>query len=214
MAEFQQIRSGNKVAMRLFIDVPKKPSDIAQARVWNGFVKDAIRETLAHHHNKHMPRHFKRDARQRYQHKERNAKYKSWKKRKYGSLLDLVLTGRTRDKLTKPNGFDRITIGGAAIGGKKPVEGKLVYTFGFNQDLIDFYKSQKGKKSRDHRNAMRLGGMRVTLVNPNRVTLRDMRAELQTITEDEAADLRDVFRKGIWDRVNNYRAGRKQAGRK
>lgn len=212
MAIFEQKFSGrNRVDMRLWMDIPKRPEFIAQSRVWNKIVKDAVREALVYHHNTHIPRHFKRDARQRYEHKPRSEKYKAWKKRRFGSLLDLVLTGRTRDKLTKPQGYDKIVVGGAAEGGKKSLEGKLIYQFGFVQDIKNYYASKKAQtNTRDPR--ARKAGQRQQ--NPNRVTLRDMRAELQRITQDEADDLRTVFLKAVEVGITNIRAGRKRVGRK
>lgn len=217
MAEFQQRFVGkNRVDMRLWVSIPKRPDEIAQPRIWNKMVKDSVRETLTFHHNKHMPRHFKREARARYNHKPRSEKYKAWKKRRFGSITDLVMTGSTRDKLTKANGFDRITIGGAAEGGQKSISGKLVYTFGFNDKLKAFYASQKANRTRDQRaqRAKNRGGRFAAVAGGHRVTLRDMRAELQTLTEDEADALRQVFETGLWARVEAYRAGRKTVGRK
>lgn len=217
MAEFQQVfRGRNKVDMRLWIEIPKKPEQIKQPRIWNKMVKDALREALMFHHNKHMPRHFKREARARYNHKPRSEKYKSWKKRRFGSLIDLVMTGGTKEKITRANGYDRITIGGAAEGGKKSLSGKLVYTFGFTDKLKEFYASQKSNRTRDRRaqRAVTRGGRFASVAGGHRVTLRDMRAELERMTPDESEAVRDVFENGLWSRVEAYKAGRKRVGRK
>lgn len=212
MAEFQQRYNGdNRVNMRLWMNIPKKPEKIAQAQIWNAMVKNSVRDALVFHHQNHIPRHFKRDARTRYNHKPRNEKYKAWKKRRFGSIIDLVMTGSTRDKMTKANGYDRIVIGGAALGGKKDLQGKLSYTFGFNNKIVAFYKAQKAAKTRDPR-ARRSGASAAK--SRRGVTLRDMRAELQTITADEAESLRKVFETALWGRVDAYKAGRKTVGRK
>lgn len=217
MVAFQQrFRGRNKVDMRLWMDIPKRPEEIGQARIWNKMVKDSLRETLAYHHNKHMPRHFRREARERYSHKPRSEKYKAWKKKRFGSITDLVMTGSTKQKLTRANGFDKIQIGGAAEGGKKALAGKLIYTFGFNDKLVEFYRSQKGNRTRDRRaqRAASRGGRFAAVAGGHRVTLRDMRAELQKITPDEADALRGVFEQALWGRVESYKAGRKRVGRK
>lgn len=194
---------GGGFKMALLIDLPERPAQIAQDRVWNKINKDAMKVALMHHHNTHMPRHFKRDARQRYSHKERNAKYKAWKKRKFGSLIDLVMSGSTRDKITKAGGYDRITIGGAAVGGQKDLVGKLVYTFGFNDKLKAFYLSKKVRfhndpVTRDPREQWRRRQKAVARTIGPRVSLQDMRAELMKMTPDEVKIIAEVFRKEVF----------------
>lgn len=209
MVAFQQINGKRGPQMRLWLDIPKRPSEIAQPRVWNKMVKDSVRTALVYHHDRHIPEHFTRKAREKYGHKPRSDKYKAWKAKKFGAVLDLVMTGSTRKLWTSKHGYQRITMGGAAEGGKKELSGAIVYVWGFNQKLIDFYKAQKANKTRDP-NVTRGGGIRARYQNPNRVTLADMRKEMQIVTADEAEHLGQVFRAELIGRIDSYKAGRKR----
>lgn len=209
MAEFQQITGKKGPQMRLFMEIPTRPAEIAQPRVWNKMVKDSVRKALMYHHNNHMPLHFLPAAKGKYGHKTRSEKYRAYKARRWRSNVDLVMTGRTRAVMTKHSAPQKIQVGGAAEGGKKPIAGKLIYVFGFNAELVAFYKAQKAGKTRDP-TAARAGGVRIRIVNPNRVTMADMKKELQTITEDEATALQTVFADDLMAQIEAYKSKRKR----
>lgn len=208
MAEFQQLSGKRGPQMRLWLDIPTRPAEIAQVRVWNRIVKKSVRKTLTFHLDEHMPRHFGLEARRRYKHKPRSEKYKAWKLRRFRSKTDLVLTGRTRAIVDSKSG-PKISVGGAAEGGKKEISGRLSIPFGFAPDLREFYRAQKGKKSRDP-NVLKRRGFTIRHTNPNRVTLRDMKAELQTMTPDEVEALQKLFADDLMQQIEKHKAGRKR----
>lgn len=68
-------------------------------RLHNRSARRAMRDTLLHHHKKRLPEHFKQTARHRYGYAARKPKYKAQKRRQFGSITDLVKTGRMRDQM-------------------------------------------------------------------------------------------------------------------
>lgn len=81
-------------------------------RIHNQASKEAARRTLAKHHKKRIPDHFKQTNRSKYDHKARSARTKAYKKKKFGSITDLVKTGRTKQSMTATS--PQIQVGGTA----------------------------------------------------------------------------------------------------
>src|SRR5687768_16788977 len=92
------------------IDVPERPADLAK-RWHNKYAKEALRETIEkwHGHQQGFAKHFRRDARYRYNHAPRSEKYKRYKQRRYHSTVDLIKTGRTKRRMLSTY---KVTVGG------------------------------------------------------------------------------------------------------
>lgn len=64
--------------------------------------RDAMRDTLLHFWRyRWREEHFKQNSRQKYQHMERHPVYKSYKRRKTGSITDHVLKGASKTVMTQ-----------------------------------------------------------------------------------------------------------------
>lgn len=115
--------------MEFDIQIPTRAEDMV-LRNHNRFAKAALRHVLETHHSRNIPKHFKRDARSRYGYAPRNPKYVRYKQKRYRQGgMDLVKTGASRDRmLQKP---PKITMSGAAEGGKKSLSGSLRLRFAF-----------------------------------------------------------------------------------
>lgn len=99
-------------------------------RIHNTVSKLALRRVLMKHHKERIPDHFKQTNRNKYDHKERSSRTKAYKRRKFGSITDLVKTGRTRQSMTATR--PQVQIGGS---GATVMTGKMFMRFPFSVDL-------------------------------------------------------------------------------
>lgn len=125
---------------------------------------DAVRAMAFYHHRNHIPRHFEAGAASRYGYAPRGAKYKAAKLRRYGSSVDLVKTGRTRDEMTRNAAIDvsRNTAG--------EVEATIRLQFPWTVSS-KYYRPAIGRA----------------------VTVRQMADEIAAITPDEMQTLANVY---------------------
>lgn len=91
-----------RYGFRTIVDFSERFEDLTtSARRWNAIAREALREELELHHQRRIPAHFSRSARTTYRYAERTPGYKALKKRRFGSLLDLVKTGRSKSSITR-----------------------------------------------------------------------------------------------------------------
>lgn len=167
-------------------DIPTRPEDIAQ-RHHNRFAKEAMRRVLITHHEKRIPVHFTKVAHQKYGYQSRTLKYMKAKARKYHSTTDLIKTGNTRRQMTSAGGR-KITIGGAAEGGKKALEGTLTLRFPFPGGTGRFRKEDTHQQ----------------------VTIQQMNKEIKAITPEERHEIAKQLMKEYWSQVNQFRGKRRR----
>jgi len=94
----------------IWMDQPPQMS----ARKWGQFQKTSLHEMASKWHKEYLPRHFTRDAPQKYKHQARKDKYLNRKRRaskygekrgdtrvypKYGGMIDNVYTGEMESRL-------------------------------------------------------------------------------------------------------------------
>lgn len=102
-------------------------------RVHKKIAKQAAVAMMKSHQVHRLERHFKRDARHKYNHARRSPEYNAIKKRKYGSAIDLVKTGRLRKHVLMNN--HQIQVGGDAL---SQLRVRMFVTFPFPmQDMSD-----------------------------------------------------------------------------
>jgi hypothetical protein len=169
--------------LSLEIDIPLRADDVAK-RHHNRFVKEAINEVLIAHHRFRLPGHFERSAHGKYGYRQRSEKYIREKARRYHSVVDLVKSGKSKNRMMHEQ---RIVIGGSAEGGKKPIDGKLIVSFDF----------QGGGGRRYRKRA-----------SPQAVLIETMHKEIQAITDDERGQIAHQFREAYLQRLRNFRSSR------
>ncbi len=81
-------------------------------RIHNRISKNALKAVLLWHWETNTPKHFKQHARGKYDYAERSRGYKAKKRAKFGSITDLVKSGRTRDALTTQ--LPRVSVRGSS----------------------------------------------------------------------------------------------------
>lgn len=180
-------KRGGKQAVGILFEVPSRPEDIAR-RHHNRFAKEAMQAALLNFHHTLFPNRFKPGTQSKYVRKPRTLKYQKRKLDKYGHNTALVFTGKTRDSMTSPFGFEVIRVGGAAAGGKKDLSGKITYRFKFRGGTGAERKGRRGAG----------------------VFPRDMVNELQTVTKEESTHIASQFLDAYWSRVEKYRGTRKR----
>lgn len=175
------------------IEVPERAADLAR-RYHNQYAKEALRETIEQWHDspKGFPKHFKRDARQRYRHFKRDEKYKRMKARKYHSTVDLIKTGRTQRRMESQY---KLRLGGSATGGNLSVN--LILSFPF-----------KGGSGRFRTNLDR--GHRQMQAEQNWKWIEQMKIELQRFDDEDPKILARWFKANYMKRVEQHRAARKR----
>lgn len=176
------------------IEVPERPSDLAK-RWHNKYAKEALREAVEKWHGdkQGFAKHFRRDARERYQHFPRAEKYKQFKARKYKSTVDLIKTGRTKTRMLSQW---KMQAGGSAEGGN--LSATLILTFPF-----------KGGTGR-FRNDIQRSANRQRQAELNQRWILRMRTELQRFDEQDPLLLADWFKQFYMKKVDAHRAGRKR----
>ncbi len=161
--------------------------DDAAPRIINKAGKDAMREVLLTHHRERIPEHFKATNRGKYSHRERTARYKAIKMRRFKSRTDLVKTGRTRDRMTS---LYQIRIGGSQTGSetKAPgLVGRLLMRFPFPESKE---------------------------ASPDKVNTAQMRREIETITDGERQEIVKQFRDLYVKHLTTTPSGRKRRPRR
>lgn len=152
-------------------------------RLHNAIAKDAVRDTLVKHHRRRIPGHFQRPAHGKYGYAQRSPRYRAAKQKKYGSSIDLVRTGRTKQQMTTQR---QITVSGQATAGT--IRGRLTLRFPFPGGSLRF-KAAAGTRQR--------------------VTIEQMAREIRTITSDEIQQInRDI--RGLYVDGVKKRAGQRQ----
>lgn len=154
------------------IDAPEPLiTDGGFVRLHNQVAKQALREEAIKHWKNRIPGHFDPRARGRYGHVKRKPKYEAMKQRVFGRVIDLVLTGQTKSKITKTQ--PDIRIGGAAFGGKRELALTMTMRlpFGIEAQRAIAKKIRRGERHTGPRTAG--------------VTIAQMKQEIAAITEDE-----------------------------
>lgn len=166
------------------IDVPTRPDDLAK-RWHNKFAKDALRETLERWHKspQGFRKHFRRDARQRYDHFPRQEKYKRYKARKYHSTVDLVKTGMTKHHMQQEG---KVTIRGTAEG--RDLAASLILRFPFRGGTGRFRKK----------------------LTRQQVSIQRMIIELQRFDAEDPPLLARWFLAAYMRKVKDFRSARKR----
>lgn len=152
--------------------------------------RKAAIELLKRHHEKNIPQHFKQTARNKYRYKQRSAKYKSYKRKRWHSITDLVASGRNRQLITA---MGTIRVGGTITGSPRrtTVTGKRTGTGREPGLRAQLRMRADWPKFRNNR-------------NPRSVTIEDMRDEVARVTEDENRELAEFFRSRYIKELNGY----------
>ncbi len=69
-------------------------------RIHRKVSKQAAQAAMLLHWRKYVPRHFRQNNRQLYNHAPRSRRYMGYKRKVHKSITDIVKTGRTRDSMT------------------------------------------------------------------------------------------------------------------
>ena len=172
--------------MIFVIEIPTRPEDIAK-RYHNKIVREAMTATAEQHHKKHVPDHFKATNRQRYNHAPRSKKYLAYKIKRFRHRTDLVLTGRTKDWMTRAY---KLRIGGNAEAGT--TKATMILTFPFKGGTGRFKDPQTFKAAQAQK------------------TIQMMIREMETFADDEKKRLADWFLEYYMRGVEKFRSGRKR----
>ncbi len=173
------------------IEVPAWPRDVSKV-LHNRFAKEALRRTLVRHHDVTLREHFTAEAHSKYGYAERSARYNA-KKQRYGQPIDLVKSGRSKNRILGPD--YEIVLGGAAVEGKKDLEGKLIVRFAFSEELRYERKPRKSQ--------------RYTAAKRN-ITIQQMAKEVQAWTDQERREAAQYFVEQYMEQLNQFKAGRKR----
>lgn len=207
------------VHFRLFLDVPEKPGDVAK-RHHNAWVKQAMREVLQFHHDHHIPQHYKgQESARKYRYAPRGPGYTKAKRRKYHHDYPLVYTGATAKLHKSPTGFKAMRIGGAAMGGKRPISGVLEYVFSFTSKIVEHFRAKFGGKTgkpqsqaAQQRQEQRDARRKMLREDARRrgVTIGQMRKELEQMTQQEVTKLAQVFAASYARQYNEFKSKRRR----
>lgn len=183
------MKSPPQINISTWIDVSDRMHDLigglnerGQLRVWGQILKSALSEVLVEHHRKRIPLHFKRAARQQYRYQERSPKYKAKKWGIFKSQLDLVKSGRTRERIERQRqirfkgGASSWRTGGATIG-------QLIMQFPF-------------PVARDNN-------------RPGRVKIEQMKKEITATTDVERGEIEYGLGRRIVAAFNSYGGGQR-----
>jgi hypothetical protein len=175
------------------IEVPERAEDIAK-RWHNKYAKDALRETVErwHGHERGFKKHWRRDARQRYNHFPRSEKYKKMKARVYHSTVDLIKTGDTKEKMTHEY---KITASGTAEG--RTLRASLILRFPFKGGTGRFRKPRRPTRA----------SLRAWAAIE---TIQKMKIELQRMDEEDPELLAKWFLEAYMKKCRDHRASRKR----
>lgn len=155
------------------------------SRAHNRVAKQAVRDVLTAHWQKRIPLHFTRPAHGRYGYAQRSPRYRFQKQKKFGSSIDLVRTGRTRQQMTSQA---QITVAGTATAGT--IRGNLTLRFPFPGGGLRF-KAAPGTRQR--------------------VTIEQMASEIRRITPDEIGQINSEVRDRYVHLVKTTTSARQRA---
>ncbi len=174
--------------MRISIEAPEPLlTDGGFVRLHNQVAKQALRDEAVKHWKDRIPGHFDPRARGKYGHMARKPKYEAMKRRVFGRVIDLVLTGQTRSKITKTQ--PDIRVGGQAyVSTKSSGAGGLNLTMTMRLPFGVEAQRAIAKKAR--------AGIRHTGPRTAGVTIAQMKSELAAITEDERRAIAASFLAG------------------
>ena len=177
-----------------YMDVPTRAADLSR-RLHNKFAKEAIRETIEDYHDRKsgFAKHWRRDARQRYNHKPRNPKYQAIKAKKYRSTIDIKKTGLTEQKMLSEW---KVTSGGNA--GDKTLNVTLIVRFPFKGGTGSFRTNKKRSAQRQRQ------------AEQNWRWIEQMKIELQRFDDKDPVELAAEFGKRYWAKVEAHRGSRKR----
>ncbi len=157
--------------------VPEALSSVASVtRLHNRVSKEALRRELINHHKKRIPLHFDSNNRTRYGYAPRKEKYKYYKYKKFRSRTDLVLSGQTKQAMTRGGVTPRIS---GNSGGATGINGKLVLRFPFTG--TNAFKQSRKKA--------RLSGRTSRPRQAPGVTIDQMRAEVSVVLAGEQREM-------------------------
>jgi hypothetical protein len=193
--------SVSRTLFSIAVSVPERPGDVAR-RHWNRFCREAMQECLQTHHRERIPLHFRQDARYRYGYKDRTARYRAAKRKRYKSTRDLVKTGASERRMKREG---QIIVGGAAEGSKRPISGKLRLMFDFTQTAAFEFSQMKrfkqaGRGWYDSAAGRRAAG----------VTIADMHREVQQMTPQERRAFAEQYVAAIMRRYRSWQGARKR----
>lgn len=175
---------------------PAMPEDLAQ-RYHNQFAKQALRETLAEHWRRHTRTHFQKYAGLRYNYRRRGVRYNEFKRRRFGEAIDMVFTGDTRREMTGKR--PKITVGGAAVGGQKSLDGRYKLRFAFAKRVqTNYAKRVERSKKKGY------------TIQPKHNILPQLRREIEAWAGDEVTWARQYFLDRYMEKLNRFRGRRKR----
>lgn len=182
------------------IEIPKLGELLLDnaGRTHNRIANTAIRETLLTHATTRIPLHFTRPAHNRYGYAERSPHYRAFKQKKFHTSLDLVLSGRSKARMTSER---KISVGGSATGGDLKGDLKLRFAWGLtgegNQTTV---QAAHGRRARGQSKGPPLSARGRKDGKP-RVTIAQMKKEMAAITADErsamAHEVRERYLEGV-----------------
>lgn len=184
------------------IDVPKLGEFLVgnAGRAHNKIGKEAVRRALLTHHEKRIPGHFRRGAHQKYGYADRSPSYRHYKQRRYGSSIDLVMTGRTQHAMSSQA---QITVGGTASGGTLNGQLKLRFPFGASAQQAHARRRRGQAKGAPLSARGRRDGK-------PRVTIEQMRREVATVLPSEVQEINRQLRVTYVDLVNSTTGSRQR----
>lgn len=133
----------------------------------NAAVKAALKRCLIAHHKYNVPKHFRFGAHAKYKYGNRSEVTKFIKSKQGKKYLDLVLTGRAKQKFTGP--WNSLRVGGTTYGGVGAINATMNITW------------PPGYYDR-------------ALQRPGTITKAKMRDEIETWTEQEQRQMASLFR--------------------
>jgi hypothetical protein len=131
MAATMKMQNGAPLIPRLYgyIEAPAPLLSSARfKRIHNQALKKAVRTVLRYHHRRRIPKHFRPDAKYKYDHKRRTGRTNKLKRIKTGQAIDLIKSSRTRQRMTRM--IDNIRVGGSAAK-HGSVVGRMTLSFPF-----------------------------------------------------------------------------------
>jgi hypothetical protein len=111
---------------QMTLDVPQRPSDMANPRVWNRLVKSAARGAVILYHAQHINARFEPGASSKYSYFARTPKYLERKEAEKGHAIDLVYGGGSKRHMRQ---HYKIRAGGSAEGGNLSVTLSMRFDF-------------------------------------------------------------------------------------
>lgn len=182
-------------------------------RTHNRFVRSAMEDNAAFHHREVMRQHFRPDARERYGHEPRSAKYTAWKKRKWGTDVDLFKTGRSKNAIL---GNSKILTSGSAA--SETLRTRLVMRLPFGggtgeqmddaayerlERIVSTGKDSRGRRVSETKRAEFRAKLEARKSNRGKtgVTPAQMVKELQAVTAEEIKEATERVKKSYVEKI-------------